>query len=444
MLELLMQYIGCCFAGILLLFGGRLLFRKKEPTNYVKIIISILIVGLFTTILNMYSVDTLTNIIKIILTYVISCAYYFYIFKVSISKSITAGFLTFLSIIIADIIFGIIISFVEMMLNIKAMTIYDIKLMVDFLVYGLSFYIIKINEKRYIYLTENSNFNKKVSTLMPVLIIITIALVGLKVPLSEWKFSLDFIVTMITMLTFCLIGVYLIIQNSEIKKTTSMYQKLVDYSDITNRLLEDYRIVSHEHKNQLSIIRGMVNTSNKELVNYIDDLLEKRNIIKYQWIGELNHLPLSGLKGLINYKIMEMEKSKLNINILISKEISKTKLNKLSATQKDNLYSIIGIYLDNGIQAATNSKKREISLEFYKEKNSIVFVLANTYKGKIEIEKFDSYGYTTKGKNHGIGLTIVKRIMESDNTFSQKRYLFNEYYIQELRIDLKKIKTKNN
>lgn len=442
MLELLTQYIGCSFAGLLLLLSGKLFFKNHQKLNCIKVIISILVVGLFTTIFNMYATDTMTDIIKIVLTYVLSCVYYYLIFKVSISKTVTAGFLTYLSIVVSDILFGIVMTTLEVVLNINPMTIYENKILVDFLVYGISFCIIKINEKNFIYLIENSNFNKKISTIMTVLIIITIALVGLKVPLSEWKFSLDFIVTMLTMLTFCIIGIYLIIQNSEIKKTTSMYQQLVEYSDITNGLLEDYRLVSHEHKNQLSIIRGMLDTKNKELISYVDDLLDKRNIIKYQWLAELNHLPLSGLKGLINYKMMESEKAKNNATISISKEISKTKLNKLTAKQKDNFYTIMGVYLDNAIQAAKDSKTKEISLEIYKEKQEIVVVLANTYKGKVELEKLDSYGYTTKGRNHGVGLTIVKRIIESDSTFTQKRYLFEDYYIQELHIDLKKIKSK--
>ena len=225
-------------------------------------------------------------------------------------------------------------------------------------------------------------------------------------------------------------------QKADIQKTTAMYQQLVDYSDITNNLLEEYRVISHEQKNHLLIIRGMLDETNKELVDYVDNLLDKQVGFKYEWIGDLNHLPLSGLKGLINYKLMEMEALGIVTDVSISKEVLKTKLNKLSTKQKDNLYSIMGVYLDNAIQAAKDSKKKEISLEVYKEKRNVIVVLANTYKGKIEINKIDNYGYSTKGKNHGVGLHIVKRIIEEETIFTQSRDLFDEYYVQKLKIKL--------
>ena len=183
----------------------------------------------------------------------------------------------------------------------------------------------------------------------------------------------------------------------------------------------------------------MLDNSNKELVDYVDSLLDKNVGFKYEWIGELNRLPLSGLKGLINYKLIEANSLNISTNISISKEITKSKLNKLSTNQKDALYSIMGVYIDNAIQAATNSKDKEISLEIYKEKRKIIIILANTYSGKVELEKLDDYGYTTKGKNHGVGLHLVKRILEVESIYSQSRELFDKYYVQKLIINLEEL-----
>lgn len=137
---------------------------------------------------------------------------------------------------------------------------------------------------------------------------------------------------------------------------------------------------------------------------------------------------------------MEMERKNLNVNITVSTDLIKSKLNKLTIKEKDALYSIMGVYLDNAIQAAEKSSKQEISLEIFKENKEIVIILANSYSGKIDLEKIDEYGYTTKGKNHGVGLHIVKKIIEKENIFSQVRNVLDDYYIQELRIDLSNIK----
>ena len=69
-------------------------------------------------------------------------------------------------------------------------------------------------------------------------------------------------------------------QKADIQKTTSMYQKLAEYSDITNTVLEEYRVVTHEHKNQLLIIRSMLENKDNEVNDYVENLLEKKEALR--------------------------------------------------------------------------------------------------------------------------------------------------------------------
>ena len=432
-------YIGAVIIWISVYIIGRVLLNYKKSVKKIKLTITILIFSAILAGLNIINFEILHGTIKIIGIYGLQCVFYKLVFKESWPKTIISALILYLCLCASEVIIALVAS---ILLNNAHSSLEFLKntIVINSLVSIVKLFIIKILEKKLIGLVNNSKFNNTYNIVIILIILCTIALLGFKMPVVNWNLNVEFIITMIILLSFCVIGVLIIKQNSEIQKTMSMYQQLVEYSDITNNLLEDYRLVSHEHKNQLSIIRGMINDNNKELINYVEDLLEKRNIIKYQWIGELNHLPLSGLKGLINYKIMEMEKEKLNTNISISKDLMKTKLTKLNAKQKDNLYSIMGVYLDNAIHASKESKKKEISLEIYKDKKDIIMVLANTYRNKIDLEQIDNYGYTTKGKNHGVGLHIVKKIMEEDALFTQNRNLFQDYFVQELRINLSKVK----
>lgn len=441
-MKFLELYISCVILAILCIVNGKILFQQKEKINSLKLIISILIFSFISMIINLYATDMVKTIVKIILTYILFCYYYVIIFQEKLSKSIIAGFLNYLSIFISETIIAIILSFLLDILNLSSMELLKNTIIANMIICSTASVIIKMNKKKLINIIENSSENIRSNSIITFLMIFTISLLGIKIPLTDWKLNIDFLITMLILLSLCIIGFWIFKQKSIINKTTSMYQQLADYSDITNELLEDYRIIAHEHKNQLLIISSMIDKENSELTEYVDNLLDKRTDNKYVWISQLNHLPLSGLKGLINYKLVEMEKLKINIGISISSEISKMKLTRLSTKQKDNLYSIIGIYLDNAIQAAKESKEKEISLELYKDKKDIVMILANTYRGKLELDKMDSYGYTTKGKNHGVGLHIVKKILEEENTFTQNRSLFENYYVQELRIHLNQIKTK--
>lgn len=414
---------------------GKILFEEKVKPNYLKLI---LIVPAFSSILTHINYMNSGGIMKIICSYSLFCLFYKIVFGKELSKVLVASLILYLCLCVSEVLVAIIASIILIMSN-QSLEFLKNTIFINIVIALIEILIIYPLKPKLIPYIKNSNLDRKSGLIIISVLLITLSLLIFKIPVDKWKFNTEFIITMLILLFFCIMGLIMIKQNSDIQKTKMMYQNLVDYSDITNNLLEDYRLVSHERKNQLLVIRSMLDNTNKELVDYVDSLLDKNVGFKYEWIGELNRLPLSGLKGLINYKLIEANSLNINTNISISKEVTKSKLTKLSTNQKDALYSIMGVYIDNAIQAAVNSKDKEISLEIYKEKRKIIIILANTYSGKVELEKLDDYGYTTKGKNHGVGLHLVKRILEGEIIYSQSRKLFDKYYVQKLIINLEEL-----
>ena len=440
-MKFLEVFIDSVIMWIAAYFVGRMLFEEKNKPNVFKIIIIVIVFSILLACLNIINSEILGGTVKIICVYSLQCLFYRMVYKKSSSKTMVVSLILYLCLCASEIIIALIAS---ILLNNAHSSLEFLKntIVINVLISILILIIVNIGKKKLIIFVEHSDLKGRDNQIIILVVLITLALLGFKIPVSNWKLNIEFIITMILLLSFCIIGIFMLKQRADIQRTTSMYQQLAEYSNITNNVLEEYRVVTHEHKNQLLVIRSMLENNDKEINDYVDNLLEKREGIKYKWIGELNHLPLSGLKGLINYKILEMEDLKLNKIITISNEVAKIKLEKLSINQKDNLYSIIGVYLDNAIQAANESKEKEINIEIYKEKKELIIIIANTYKGKIEIEKIDNYGYTTKGKKHGIGLYIVKNIIQSEPIFNSEKYLLDNYFVQEIKIDLKQINKK--
>lgn len=433
--------VGSIVLWIIFYIIGRVLFEEKEKKKFFIIGGHILAFSVALASINMIE-EFLYGTVKVLCIYFLFCSYYKLIFKRSYSKILIASLILYICLCVSEVIVAVLASIILKNLH-ASIDFLKNTILINVIISLVELFIVRISRKLLIKLVKSSNFGRKGNFILIFVVLITIALLIFRIPVSKWTLDIEFLITMIILLSFCIVGILLLKQRADIQETTTMYQQLVDYSNITNDLLEDYRVVSHEQKNQLLIIRSMINEKDKELVEYVDNLLDKRVGIKYEWIGQLNYLPLSGLKGLINYKLVEMQSLEITTNISISKEISKIKLERLSTKQKDDLYSIMGVYLDNAIQASKGGQDKEISLEIYKEKNDIVIILANTYHGTIELSKLDNYGYTTKGKNHGVGLHIVQRILEEDSIFSQARNLFGEYYVQELRINIKELKNKS-
>lgn len=440
-MKILELYIATLVMWTMNYLMGKLLFEFQAKPVYKKVIPSILVTSFIVTLMNLSSSEIFNGIVKIMLSYIFIYTFNRINFNKNNYQTLIKSLTIYLSLFISEIAIAIVISAILYFTDYNSMEFLKNTIIINLIITGLAYTLIKINQKRFTLIINNSNESGgKSEILIILLILVTIALLVFKIPLSKWNLNIDFLFTMSLLLCFIIAGFLMLKQNSDIQKTTSMYQKLVAYSDITNGLLEDYRVISHEQKNQLLVIRSLLDdNSPQELVDYVDGLLDKKVGFKYEWIGDLNYLPLSGLKGLINYKLIEANSLKINTNISISKDINKSKLNNLATKQKDELYSIIGVYLDNAIQAAKESNKKEVSLEIYKEKEKIVIVIANTYNGKIEMEKLDNYGYTTKGKNHGVGLHLVKKIIENEVIYSQSRSLFEDYYVQKLIIDLSRI-----
>lgn len=416
---------------------GKILIKESKLSR-IKLILITIVFAIILGILNSTNFEFLYGVFKINISYMLMCIYYCIAFKQTITKNSISALAFYLCMFLAEIVSAILLSILLPLFNQKVEMLKD-TVLINMLVGILAIIIVLKLKNLLTRFISNIEKENKGSIIIIFVILLTLALLVFKIPVGGWSFNAEFIITMLILLCFCIVSLYILKQHSDIEKTASMYQKVVEYSKTTNKLLEDYRIANHEHKNQLSIIRQLANKNNKKLIEYLDNLLDNKNINKYQWISSLNNLPSEGLKGLINYKLVEMDGLGIIPTVIISKEVYKIKFSKLSTKQTDNLYSIAGVYLDNAIEAASKSKDKKINLNIYKDQKELVIVLANTYKGKIDLERMDEYGYSTKGKNRGVGLHIVRTILDNSSIFSVKRNLVDNYYVQELRLNIDKI-----
>ena len=234
---------------------------------------------------------------------------------------------------------------------------------------------------------------------------------------------------------FSLIGVVFIILKNE-----SKYEQLKDKNkQMLNYVIKYEKIITaqgkanHEFKNQLMVIRGYAQMNSNKIIDYIDEIVKDSNKAGSSYlISQLNNFPDGGIKGLLYYKLSIMEDENIKYSINVEKGV-KTKLKTLSINNYKNITKILGVLLDNAIDACKKRKHKKINISVIKDKKNIIFKIYNTYKGKVDIDKVGT-GYTTKGTGHGYGLRLVKDIIKEEDLFNINYVLEDNYFVSSLTI----------
>lgn len=209
-----------------------------------------------------------------------------------------------------------------------------------------------------------------------------------------------------------------------------LYNYIMKYE---KELIEKSKII-HDFKNELITIKGLVCGNNCELKEYLKETINDSNKNDISILKDLNNIPLGGLKGLLYFKLADIDKMEIKLALIIGKKLSK--LEKVNPGIYKEIVKIIGVYLDNAIEAAIKAKEKRIEIEIYEQGNQLNFIISNTYNDKILVSKLGDVGYSSKGKNRGYGLAFVKDVLERNKNFKEKRDITKNIYSVTLTIGL--------
>ena len=177
--------------------------------------------------------------------------------------------------------------------------------------------------------------------------------------IANTGWNINFLMDIFTITIFITLLIIYTNEKNHIENIEKQYDGLFKYVQSFEDWIEKEQINRHEYKNQLAVIRCL--TKEKKVKNKIDEILEDNINIEGQVVHKLKELPKGGLKGLMYYKAALAQKDKIRLEIDICLE-KKTILNKLSKLQVRVLCNLIGIYFDNAIEAARETKKKTVLL----------------------------------------------------------------------------------
>ena len=210
-----------------------------------------------------------------------------------------------------------------------------------------------------------------------------------------------------------------------------VYLSIFKYIQVFEDWIEKEQLNRHEYRNQLSSLRCI--TKEKKLRDKIDSILLDNINITNDTVNQLKPIPNGGLKGLLYYKISVAESKKIHVELDISIKKS-DQIKKMSEDNMKTLCRLIGIYLDNAIEGAIETRKKILSIEIYDFDSDINVVITNTFNNKNDISRRNEKGYTTKGEGHGKGLYFANKLLNKNQWLKEEQSIMANYYIQRLII----------
>lgn len=255
-----------------------------------------------------------------------------------------------------------------------------------------------------------------------------------------YKLSFAQMVTDLLMIfTVTGIGVFNISSEMKMEAMTRHYNEMFEYSKVSGELLYNYKIQVHENQNKLMMIRSMLDSSKKDTKKYIDSILSENNISKKNnnyWITELRHINSTGIRNFINCKLIQLKKLGAQIEVFVSSDIENVDVSILKEKEYNHLTTILGVILDNMIDAIAEVDEKLISINLYIENNEIHGEFVNTFSGEVDLGRLNEVGYTTKGEQHGVGLSLVEKITKTNNRFQCQPSIMDNFFIQHLTINV--------
>lgn len=242
---------------------------------------------------------------------------------------------------------------------------------------------------------------------------------------------MTFLIFIMILLYFTL-SIYSLTRIIKLALTTKKLESAEEYNNTLRILHDNVRGFKHDFDNIVTTIGGFIRTDDMEgLKKYYLQLEDDCQRVNNLYILNPEVVNNDGIYNLLTKKYYEADSKDIKVNITFLLDLSKLNMKIYEFGR------ILGILLDNAIEASSECEEKIINLTFREDsKNSRqLIIVENTYKNKdVDTEKIFEKGVSGKEEHSGLGLWEVRKIVKKNkniNLFTTKN---EKFFIQQLEI----------
>ena len=408
-------------------------FSKKQGVLYV---FSFSIVALISTYFIPTPYNTFINIMAFpVLVY--------FILKTNALKSILA------EIIIYTIMFLIVTPLISIYTSIFHVTSFEVsvvpahKILYSIILYAILLFIYILLKLTKFHITFFDRFDHFSYNLLIINFVVGIVSIFLQAYI-EFLY-IDFIPTslivlsLVVLLVYFFISLYSLFRTSKLEQTEQLLEEEKMYNKTLNTLHDNIRGFKHDFNNIVQAIGGYVTTNNIDgLKLYYRDLLKDCQINNNLAVLNPELINNPAIYSLLADKYYKAEELNIQINLEVFVDLNNLNIKTYELTR------ILGILLDNAIEASAKCENKVINITFRRNKsNKTLIIIQNTYTNKdINIDRIFEKGYTSKednandenSKNHGLGLWEVRKYLRKHTNLDLFTTKNEEFFTQQFEI----------
>ena len=204
-------------------------------------------------------------------------------------------------------------------------------------------------------------------------------------------------VGMVIFVVFSLI--YVIYNKFQKQAIEDKYNESMEYVLRYEKIINEQGKKNHEYNNQLMVIKGYINKPER-LSEYLDEVIGEHKTGQNYTVKQLGFLPDGGVKGLLYHKLSKMEDNNIKYYLYVDQNLKDKDIESFDLKTYRDLTKLLGVFLDNAIDAALKSEEKEIEVELKDKEDCLLLTISNTYDKNTDINKVGKSGFTTKGVGH--------------------------------------------
>ncbi len=210
-------------------------------------------------------------------------------------------------------------------------------------------------------------------------------------------------------------------------------QDLQDYTRNLEAMYNSLRSFKHDYVNILLSLSGYIEDGDMDRLKdfFESKIFPTKNLITGEdyKLNQFSNIGVLEIKSLLSAKMIYAHESGIDITIDIPDKVESFLIDTV------DLARILGIFLDNAIEATLETEQPQIGLNIIQNKTGVSIIISNRFRDNgLMLHKLKQKGFSTKIGHQGIGLGNAQKIISSYDNVLLETTMKCDYFTQHIEL----------